>query len=78
MINTRTDATIKAVTDSWDFWLSQHPLTVPHCIESAVRDAMKAWLDEHKDEIIAAIATKAAAAIQQKQTPTTTEEEPTT
>jgi hypothetical protein len=59
-----TEKNIKAVTqgvtDAWDFWLSQHDVSVPDRIEAAVGDAFKAWLDQHTAELIAAIAEAAA------------------
>ena len=43
-----TDAEVRAgVRDSWDYWLSQHPVSVPVLIESAVRAAVFEWLTEH-------------------------------
>lgn len=60
MTNTWHDAIVEAVTDAWDFWLSQHDITVPRCIGDAVHDVMKEWLAEHKDEIIAAVAAATA------------------
>jgi hypothetical protein len=46
-------ATQAGVQDAWDFWLSQHPVSVSEMIEDAVRAAVTAWLDEHSDAILA-------------------------
>jgi len=43
----------QGVEAAWDFWLS------PEIIESAIQKAFSRWLNEHKAEIIAAIAAKA-------------------
>jgi hypothetical protein len=56
MTNDRHDAITKGVTDAWDFWLSQHDVTVPDTIEAAVSTATRAWLDGHTPELIEAIA----------------------
>lgn len=55
MTNTRHDDIIKAVSDSWDFWLSQHDVTVPRCIEDAVDRSVSSWLDENTDFIDSAV-----------------------
>ena len=47
---------VKGVADAWDFYWSQHPVSTWECIENAIEKAMKLCLDEHKDEIITAIA----------------------
>lgn len=52
------EAIQKGVTEAFDFWLSQHDVTMPACIEYAVEKAMKAWLEEHTEEIIERIAAK--------------------
>jgi hypothetical protein len=38
----------KAITDAWDFYLSQHPISVHDTIGNAVYEAFKDWLDENK------------------------------
>lgn len=48
----RTDKVTAGVTEAWDFWLSQHPISVPELIEKAVRDATTAWLDQHGEDIL--------------------------
>jgi len=42
------DKTIsKAITGAFDFWLSQHPISFPEMIETAIRDAASNWLRDH-------------------------------
>ena len=50
----------EAIRDSWDFWLSQHPVTVGDLIEAAVRGATDAWLKANTDELLDRIATEVA------------------
>jgi hypothetical protein len=59
MTNKSEDVT-KGVENAWDFWLSQHDITVPAAIENAVGTAFGAWLNAHSDELIAAIAVEVA------------------
>lgn len=56
----RLNSTAKGVADAWDFWLSQHDVTVPDCIIEAVKAAFTAWLDRNRDEVVAAIAGRVA------------------
>jgi hypothetical protein len=35
----------EGVRDAWDFWLSQHPVSVPEIIAEAVGRAFTAWLE---------------------------------
>ncbi|MFG2870999.1 hypothetical protein [Streptomyces sp. NPDC048338] len=42
--------------DAWDFWLSQHDISTPELIETAVKEATSAWLDANTDRLIAAVA----------------------
>ena len=58
---TNHQAIEKGVCEAWDFWLSQHNVTVPDCIENAVQAAWADWLSDHTDALIAAIARQAAA-----------------
>lgn len=51
-------AAVEGVERAWDFWLGQHPVSVPEIIEEAIKKAFAAWLDEHSDEIVAAIAAR--------------------
>jgi hypothetical protein len=53
---TNFDAIAKGVTDSWDFWLSQHDVSVPDTIEVAVRGAVQVWLEANTPALTAAIA----------------------
>jgi hypothetical protein len=39
------DETIsKAITDAFDFWLSQHPISFPEMIETAIEKSFSDWL----------------------------------
>ncbi len=42
----------KGVADAWDMWLYQHPHSTSDVIESAVRDAVLRWLNDHGEEIL--------------------------
>ena len=54
-----SDKQIKdGVADAFGFWLSQHDVTTPDCIESAIRESFTKWLNENADEIIERIAAK--------------------
>jgi hypothetical protein len=53
---TNESSAARGVREAWDYWLSDHPVSVPEIIEVAVRDAFAEWLNSHADEIIAAIA----------------------
>jgi hypothetical protein len=55
-MSTRLNSVSKGVSDAWDFWLSQHDISVPEIIELAVNQAVAAWFDDHTDELIEAIA----------------------
>jgi len=50
------DAVTKGVTDSFDFWLSQHDISTPEVIQAGVERSISGWLASHSDELIAAIA----------------------
>jgi hypothetical protein len=50
--SSKGDAVQTGVQDAWDFWLSQHPISVPEIIEAAVRKAVADWLDQHTDELL--------------------------
>jgi hypothetical protein len=53
---TRQNATFEGVRDSWDFWLSQHPVTLSDIVEDAIKTAVSKWLNCHEEQLIAAIA----------------------
>lgn len=53
---TKEDAASDGIERAWDFWLSQHPISVPEIIQEAVEKVVRRWLDDHSDEIIAAVA----------------------
>ena len=44
------------MTDAWDFWLSQHDVTVPDRIEAAVTTAVRGWLIDNAPQLIKSIA----------------------
>lgn len=44
---TKESAARQGVSDAWDFWLSQHPISVPELIKDAVKEAVTEWLDRH-------------------------------
>jgi len=46
------------VRDSFDFWLSQHDISTPKCIEIGIEAAFTKWLDAHTEQIIEAIAAR--------------------
>ena len=52
----KLNATAEGVRDAFDFWLSQHNVSVPDIFELAIRAAVSAWLDDHAEEIVEAIA----------------------
>lgn len=56
----KSDETFKAVQNSWDFWLSQHNISVPETIHDAVKSAFSRWLTENTDELLGRIATEIA------------------
>ncbi len=47
----------EGVSDAFLFWLETHPLTVGEdIIGEAVKVAVKKWLDDNEDVIVAAVA----------------------
>jgi hypothetical protein len=54
----REDVTHEAIRDAWDFWLSQHDVSVPLIIEQAIKSAVMTWLEEHTDELLNRVATE--------------------
>ncbi|MEU1686472.1 hypothetical protein [Micromonospora sp. NPDC005707] len=60
---TAPDDVIKAaVTDAWDFWLSQREVSLPELIQAATKEAVREWLDERGPELFAAAIREAARA----------------
>lgn len=55
---TKQDSIKAGVADAWDFWMSQHDVSMGDLIGDAVRDAVGRWLDAHSEELIEAIAAK--------------------
>jgi hypothetical protein len=68
----KLNSAAQGVADAWDFYLSQHDVSVPDMIERAVEKAWTEWLEAHSDDIIAAIAEKAAGCIPEEEAPMTT------
>jgi dihydroneopterin aldolase len=54
------DAVTAGVRDAWDFWLSQHDVSVPDRIEDAVRSAVEQWMNDNADRLIERIAERVA------------------
>lgn len=59
------DSVTKGVSNSWDFWLTEHAYSTADRIEFAVKEAFTAWLDQHADQVTAAIAAAVAERWQQ-------------
>ncbi len=59
-MTTRQSTTRTGVYEAWTWWLDNHDISVPEIIEDAIEAAVKRWLDQHQDELIAAIAERAA------------------
>jgi hypothetical protein len=47
----KIEATRLGVRDAWDFWLDQHPISVPEIIQLAAREAVADWLDVHGKDV---------------------------
>ncbi|MDN5853366.1 MAG: hypothetical protein L0K86_11075 [Actinomycetia bacterium] len=50
--NATLESVKQAVTDAWDFWLSQHDISVPDRIEDAVTASWEKWLDANSEKVI--------------------------
>lgn len=48
------------VRDAWDYWLSQHPVSVPEIIEKAAEVSFGKWLSLNADELMDRIAREVA------------------
>jgi hypothetical protein len=48
-------AIVSGVSDAFDFWLSQHPITVQGLVEEAIKEALRERLENHSSEIISEI-----------------------
>lgn len=44
------------VDDAVFFWMSQHPVSMADFFKDSIEAAVTKWVDEHSDEIVAAIA----------------------
>lgn len=51
--------TADGVREAWEFWLDQHPHSVPEIIESAIKKAFSEWLEQNRGDVLAAIAKEA-------------------
>lgn len=52
----RDEATRDGVEAAFNYWLYDHPVSVPEIVKSAIEDAVFKWLDKHRDEVTLAIA----------------------
>ena len=50
----------EAVRDSWDFWLSQHPVSLADIITGAAKAAASEWLASNTDQLLDRIAGEVA------------------
>jgi hypothetical protein len=48
----------KGVANAFEFWLSQHDISTPSAIESAISKSFENWLNQNSDEIIDRVASK--------------------
>ena len=46
------DRVQQGVTESFDFWLSQHDVSFPQLLEDAIEKAFQGWLDNNIDTIV--------------------------
>lgn len=61
MTSPEHDSVKAGVADAWDFWLSQHDVSVPATIHSAVKEAVGRWLDVHGADLVQAAIAEVAA-----------------
>jgi hypothetical protein len=52
----KSTAVQEGVREAWDFWLSQHPVSVPDIIQEAIKQAVTTWFDAHTDELLETLA----------------------
>jgi len=45
------DKVQQGVTESFDFWLSQHDVSFPQLLEDAIERAFQGWLDSNIDTL---------------------------
>lgn len=57
-MGSRINSTKEGVEAAWDFWLSEHPISIPEIIQAAIKEAFEKWLDENRDLVAAAISDK--------------------
>lgn len=76
MTNPDHDSIKAGVTDAWDFWLSQHDVSVPATIQAAVKEVVADWLYEHGEAVFReAIKDAVAEAVQDLPNPNAPESE---
>jgi len=52
VVDEHMDRVQRGVTDSFDFWLSQHDVSFPQLLEDAIEKAFQGWLDSNIDTIV--------------------------
>jgi hypothetical protein len=63
-MNTKIDQkTVKdAISESFDFWLTQHPISmgdlIKEGIKEAAEEAFSRWLEDHSEQLIQALGQK--------------------
>lgn len=48
--------TSRGVEKAWDFWLSQHDVSVPELIEAAIERSVLRWMDSNTEVILERVA----------------------
>lgn len=51
----RESNTRLGVRDAWDFYLGQHPYSIPEVIEQAAKAAVADWLERNTELVAAAL-----------------------
>lgn len=51
----KLDSVRDGVAEGFDFWLSQHPISVPEMFQEAIERAVGNWMDAHEDEVLEAL-----------------------
>jgi hypothetical protein len=65
----KDQATIKGVSQAWEYYIADHPVIIPDMIEAAITKTFSEWLEGHSEELIQKIADNATAMIPEKQEP---------
>ena len=58
-MNIKQDSVKAGICDAFDFWLTQHPISMGDMMMEALEKAFTKYLESHSDEIISAIAKQA-------------------